>query len=120
MAVLDKDLLGYKAGQSLVILSSEVVRERVAAIPAGSFCSVASLREEFAREYGADGCCPLTFGIFLRIVSEAAWDEVEAGASTDAVTPFWRVVEPGSPLAKKLRCDREWLEGMLSREVSYA
>src|SRR5690606_24376475 len=114
------DMLGYKAGQSLVSLSPEVVRECVAAIPAGSFCSVASLREEFAREYGADGSYPLTFGRSKRRVTEGAWDELEAGASMDAVTPFWQVVEPESPLAKKLRCDGEWLEGMRSREVSNA
>jgi hypothetical protein len=43
-------------------------------------------------------------------VAEAAWDEIEAGAPISEVAPFWRVVDPKSPLAKKLRAGSTWIE----------
>lgn len=70
---------------------------------------VAELRRRLAEKHGADGCCPLTVGIFLRIVAEHAWDELSAGKSLEKVAPFWRVVDPKSPLAKKLRAGAEWI-----------
>jgi hypothetical protein len=46
---------------------------------------------------------------FLRTVAEAAWDQIEAGTPVTQVAPFWRVVDPASPLAKKLRAGSEWI-----------
>jgi hypothetical protein len=43
-------------------------------------------------------------------VAEAAWDEMGAGKATTEVAPFWRVIDPKSPLAKKLRAGPQWLE----------
>ena len=53
--------------------------------------------------------CPLTSGIFLRIVSEAALDEMRSGKSIEAITPFWRLVSPKAPLSKKLSCGPEFV-----------
>jgi hypothetical protein len=43
-------------------------------------------------------------------VAEAAWDEIEGGKAASDVVPFWRVVDPKSPLAKKLRAGSQWIE----------
>jgi hypothetical protein len=43
-------------------------------------------------------------------VAEAAWDEMGGGKTTSDVAPFWRVIDPKSPLAKKLRAGVQWLE----------
>jgi hypothetical protein len=51
----------------------------------------------------ADATCPVSTSFFLRTVAEAAWDELEGGKSTSEVAPFWRVVDPKSPLAKAAR-----------------
>lgn len=107
--VLDKPMFGMPAGTRLVIVNPEVVLGKVRGVRFGEFRDPAAVREELAAEYGAEACCPLTFGIFLRIVSEAAWDELSSGASLEEVAPFWRMVGAGSGLAKKLRCGREWL-----------
>ncbi|MBL8067027.1 MAG: hypothetical protein JNM28_01120 [Armatimonadetes bacterium] len=113
-----KDFSWVKAGTRILILNPRIVRDRVAKLGVGEFKTPAELREEWAGEYGADMTCPLTVGIFLRIVSEAAWDEHLAGAPLDSVTPFWRVVDPKSPLAKKLRCGQEFLAEMRAREAA--
>jgi hypothetical protein len=45
----------------------------------------------------------------LHVVAEAAWDEGQAGARAAEVAPFWRVIAPDAPLAKKLRCGPQWI-----------
>ena len=87
-------------------------------IPAGSTLSPAQLRENLARLHQADATCPVSTGIFLRIVAENACDELEQGQSIHQVCPFWRVVAPDSTTAKKLRVDSKWLEAVRASETS--
>lgn len=109
---VERDFSWVKAGTRILILNPRIVRDRVANLRPGEFKSAPDLREEWAQEYGADMTCPMTVGIFLRIVSEAAWDEHLAGAPIESVTPFWRAIDPKSPLAKKLRCGQGFVEQM--------
>lgn len=67
-----------------------------------------TLRHALAQAQAADATCPVSTAIFLRVVAEAARDEMQAGARAAEVAPFWRVIEPESPLAKKLRCGPQW------------
>lgn len=110
VAVLDKAFAGVPAGKRLFIASPQLLREKLAAIPAGETVDVAELRNSLAAEHGADATCPVTTSIFLRIVAEAALEEVAAGQQVHAVTPFWRVIDPKSPLAGKLTCGAEFIE----------
>lgn len=43
-----------------------------------------------------------------------------AGASAHAVTPFWRLVDPGSPLAARLSCGVDRLKSLHSAEAAPA
>ena len=65
---------------------------------------------EMTFEYLADKTCPVTTGIFLRIVSEASFEELKAGNDIEEVTPFWRIVNPKSKLAEKLECGIDFIE----------
>ncbi len=107
--VLDRSWAGLPPGATMLISSPREIEALVSRIPVGRTRSVPELREALARRHRADTTCPLTTGIFLRIVSEHAWDALEAGAAIDAIAPFWRVVEPGSPLAGKLRAGSGWI-----------
>ena len=107
-------------GARLLISSPRRIDEEIRRLERGATLSTAALRERLATQAGAEACCPLTAGIFLRIVAEAAWDELQDGASPDSVTPFWRVVEPRSPLAKKLRCGPDFIAAMRAREDATA
>jgi hypothetical protein len=106
---LERDFAGIRAGSTLFIATPEIVSQYVASIPYGETRTVVRLRNELARRHRADATCPVTTAIFLRVVCEAAWDELQAGASVENVVPFWRVVEPDSPIARRLRCDSAWL-----------
>lgn len=97
--VLDKPFAGLKPGATLFIASPALLEERLRRIPPGTTTDIPALRAELAREHGADATCPTSTSIFLRIVAERA---LEAGGDDPA--PFWRVVDPDSPLAAKLSC----------------
>jgi hypothetical protein len=113
---LEKKFAGLPAGSSLLIVNPPVVKKFIDKIPPGKRMGLPEIRQKLARKYRADAMCPLTSGIFLRIVSEAAWDEILAGKSPGEVTPFWRAISPKDAIIPKLRCGREFLEKMWSAE----
>ncbi len=100
IVTIDKPMPGLETGSKLLISTPAEIDAWVRAIPAGETRTVADLRRDLAQRHGADSTCALTTGIFLRIVSELALERLAAGEPE--VTPFWRIVEPGSTLAKKL------------------
>jgi hypothetical protein len=113
---IDRKFADIEAGASVLIATPLVVKKFIEAIPEGSAVSVLEMRRRLAERFQADAMCPLTAGIFLRIISEFAWDEIQAGEDPGKVTPFWRIVEPRSPLAKKLRCGPDFLRKMRAGE----
>ncbi len=114
---LDKDFAGVPAGARLLIsCPMEVEAYLRTRIPAGETREVQQMRRELAAMHGADAACPVSTAIFLRTVAEAAWDEIEAGKPASEVAPFWRVVDPKSPLARKLRAGAAWIEQQRAAE----
>lgn len=107
--VLTSAFGGLPIGAKMVVLDPKTVDAYVRQIPPGETRTANELRADLARRYKADGACPISTGIFLRIVAENATDELEAGKKLDEIAPFWRAVEPGTPLAKKLRCGEAFL-----------
>jgi hypothetical protein len=93
----------------MLIASPAILDEYVRSIPQGQTVSVKDMRNELADRHRADHTCPVTTGIFLRIVAEAAWERHLAGEPIPTITPFWRVIEPDSALAQKLACGTEFI-----------
>jgi len=88
----------------------------IRAVPRGKLVTQTQLREKLARRYHADHSCPLTTGIFVRIIAEIAEEDRRAGKSR--ITPYWRVVRddgrlnekfPGGPQAQARRLRAEGL-----------
>jgi hypothetical protein len=52
------------------------------------------------------------------MMTEGAWDELQAGKTPDEVVPFWRLIEPGSTIAKMLRTDSARLTHQRGIETS--
>lgn len=100
---------GMPEGSRMLIASPIILDESVRMICPGQTMTVKCLRDHLANRYLADHACPVTTGIFLRIVAEAAWERYFAGESIESITPFWRVVEPDSLLARKLACGRDFI-----------
>ena len=65
-------------------------------VPKGKLATVVEIRDKLARNAKANCCCPLTTGIFLRIVAEVAEEDLRNGKKD--VTPYWRVVRADGSL----------------------
>ena len=101
---LDKPYAGQPAGAQMLIPTPQLIAAYVRQLPKCTRAGVATLRQDLAAAHGADFTCPLTTGIFLRTVAEAGLEAYQQGATLQSLVPFWRVVDPKSPLAKKLTC----------------
>lgn len=106
---LDKPFAGVPAGAVLYVSTPRELDRVLRAVPAGTTIDIATLRERLADVNDADATCPVTTSMFLRIVAEAALDDVVDGAAWEDITPFWRAIDPDSPLAGRLSCGRELL-----------
>jgi hypothetical protein len=69
-------------------------------VPKGKLATVIQIREKLAKDAQANCCCPLTTGIFLRIVAEVAEEDLRSGK--EKVTPYWRVVKADGSLNERL------------------
>ena len=114
----DKAFAGIQAGQKMLIPTPRLVDEYIRQIPEGTFVDMATLRKDLALERGAEVTCPLTTGIFLRIVAEAAYEEHEKGKPLNKITPFWRVIDERSPTAKKLTFGTAFLKAQRAKEFT--
>jgi hypothetical protein len=100
--LLDKKFGGMQPGEKMLISSPQEIETYIRAIPVGRTVDIPTMRRELARKHGASGACPITTSMFTRIVGELALEAMARGERD--VTPFWRVVDPDSPIAQKLSC----------------
>jgi hypothetical protein len=112
----DKDFGGVRTGQLMLIPTPMMVDRYIRQIPRGKEVDISTIRKDLALEYGAEVTCPLTTGIFIRIVAEAAYEDFEKGLPLQEITPFWRVVSEGSPTAKKLSFGLDFLREQRKKE----
>lgn len=107
VTVIDKAFAGIPAGSKLLISSPLEIDAFVRDIPKGKQVEPPEMRQILAKRHKADATCPVSTGIFLRIVAEAALEEYNQGKPLHSVAPFWRIVAPNSTLAKKLSIGSE-------------
>lgn len=117
VTMLDAPYGGIPVGGRLFIASPTLIDQTIRKVRRGRTQSVAAMRDALAREHHADATCPLTTGIFLRIVAERALDQLRDGAAMSRITPFWRVIEPASPLARKLSCGAQFIRDRRADEL---
>jgi len=75
------------------------VNALISKIPKGKLVTVTQIREKLAKDAHANCSCPMTTGIFLRIVAEVA--EEDLGSGKREVTPYWRVIKADGGLNEK-------------------
>ena len=106
---IDKDFAGIKAGSWLYVGTPKLIDDYVRNIPVGNTRTIVRLRNELARKNKCDATCPVSTAIFLRICAEAAIEQLNKGATVTEVSPFWRVIDPDSTIAKKIHIDSQWI-----------
>jgi len=114
--VLHADFAGIKKGQTMFVGTPKIIDDYIRKIPYGETRTVPRLRNEIARRRKCDAMCPVSTAIFIRIAAEAALEQMRAGADAANVTPFWRLVEPKSQIAKKLSVDDTWISDKRAAE----
>jgi len=112
----DKDFADVPAGSKLLIATPAIVDEYVKNIPEGTATSLQQMRKDLAAEFRADYTCPVTSGIFVRIVAENAYEQLQQGRAIESVAPFWRIIDMKTPAAKKLTFGTEFLKEQRRKE----
>lgn len=112
----DKDFADIPAGVKMLIATPAIIDAYVRQIPKGVHTSLQQMRKDLAAEYRADYTCPVTSGIFLRIVAENAYEEYQAGKPVSKIAPFWRMIDRKVPAAKKLSFGMEFVEEQRRKE----
>jgi hypothetical protein len=105
----DKTFADIPKGSKMLIATPKIVEEYVKNIPKGRGTTLQQMRKDLAAEYNADYTCPITSGIFVRIVAEHAYEEYQKGKSVKNITPFWRIIDMRSPAANKLTFGTDFL-----------
>jgi hypothetical protein len=116
--ILQSDFAGIRAGSSMFVATPKIVDDFVNQLPVGRFISMPELRADLAIENDCDATCPVSTAIFLRVVAEAALEQLEAGATIKDITPFWRVVAPGDKVSSRLPVDQQWLQQRREEELT--
>ncbi len=114
--IVDKQFADIPAGASMYIATPMIVDAYIRNIPKGTHTSLQQMRKDLAAEHKAEYTCPITSGIFLRIVSEAAYEEIVAGKLLKNITPFWRMIDSKAPVAKKLSFGTDFIKEQRQKE----
>jgi hypothetical protein len=88
-----------KGRGKMLVPTPLLVDNLVRKIPGKKLITVAQIRGRLAKDFKADLTCPMTTGIFLRIVAEVAEEDLKRGKRN--VAPYWRVVKPDGSLNEK-------------------
>lgn len=105
----NKDYAGIPAGEKFLISTPAEIDAYIRSIPEGKSVSFQTMKKDLALEKGVEFVCPLTTGIFTRIVAELAFENFQKGADIETITPFWRAIDLKMPLAKKLSFGTDFL-----------
>jgi alkylated DNA nucleotide flippase Atl1 len=94
----------------MLIPTPKLVAEIVRQVPRGRLVTVGEIRRKLAADFSVDVTCPLTTGIFIRIVAEAAEEDRANGRKR--VAPYWRVIKDDGSLNPKF-------PGGIEQQASY-
>lgn len=113
---LQRRFSDIQPGEVMLIPTPRIVDEYIRSIPKGVQTTIQQMRKDLAAMYHAHKTCPVTAGIFVRIVAEAAYEEWLSGKKISSISPFWRIVSLKSPTAQKLTFGTDWLAARRRQE----
>jgi len=86
----------YKTGKVFVVPSPAEIEPIIRAVPRGEVITMQQISRRLADAHKADLACPITTGLFCRLIAEAA----EETGEPDGL-PWWRVLKTGNELNMK-------------------
>ena len=115
---LEYDFAGIKAGSKMFVGTPLIVDDYIRKIPAGRTRTIPAMRNELARRNKCDATCPVSTAIFVRMVAEAALEDLAEGKPTIEVAPFWRVIDGNHKIAGRLDVEPAWIDQQRKMEAS--
>lgn len=88
-----------QGGRFILVPTPLTTDGEIRTVRKGKLITHGLLRQRLARREKADSTCPMTLGIFLRIISEVAEEDRQQGKKR--ITPYWRVVKDDGSLNPK-------------------
>ena len=116
--VMDKTWGGMKPGDTMLVATPLMVDAHVRSIPHGTTETIPELRDALAKAEACSGTCPLSTSIFVRMVAEAALEDIADGKPVAEVSPFWRVITSQDKIATRLNVDPAWIDEQRALEAS--
>jgi hypothetical protein len=114
--ILEKGFGKWDEGSKMLIPTPALIATYLKHSTPGNRIEISQMRKDLAAEAGADFTCPLTTGLFLRVVTEYANEQRESGICKDALNPVWRIVRNDLPMWKKLTFETGWLTNLQKAE----
>jgi hypothetical protein len=102
--VIEPRRKGRSGTQAMLIPSEAMVAAKLRAAPAGAVSDLGGLRRALAEEFGSDACCPVTVQRHVVAIAEKN------------SAPFWRMVDPDRPFARRLAGGPERIRAALAAE----
>jgi hypothetical protein len=88
-----------QGGRFILVPTPLMADAEIRTVREGKLMTHGQLRQRLAQREKADSTCPMTLGIFLRIISEVAEEDRREGKKR--ITPYWRVVKDDGSLNPK-------------------
>lgn len=115
---MEESFSDIPADSMMLVATPALVDDYIRKIPKGKMVDMKTLRKDLAADFHADNSCPLSTAIFVRIAAEAAFEQFISGRKLEEITPFWRVIQPGSKMASKLTFGEDFLNKQIKAELA--
>ena len=115
--VMDKAWAGMQPGQTMLVATPLTVDAYIRDIPHGTTQTIPDMRNALAKTENCAGTCPMSTSIFVRMVAEAALEDIADGKPVSEVSPFWRIITSADKMAKKLNVDPAWIDEQRALEA---
>jgi len=115
---MEESFSDIPADSMMLVATPALVDDYIRKIPKGKIVDMKTLRKDLAADFHADNSCPLSTAIFVRIAAEAAFEQFISGKKPEEITPFWRVIQPGSKMASKLTFGEDFLKKQIKAELA--
>ena len=115
---MDKAWAGMQPGQTMLVATPQMVDAYIRNIPHGETQTIPGMRQAMANTHDCDGMCPMSTSIFVRMVAEAALEDIAEGKQLSEVSPFWRMISSEDKIAKRLNLDPAWIDEQRALEAT--
>ena len=82
--VLDTNFADMKVGEKMLIATPKIIDEYINKVPKSYTVDIKTMRKDLALSHHSEVTCPVTTGVFLRIVSEVSYEKIIQGEKSNS------------------------------------